>query len=82
MRGDAGGIPISVADGSAQALADKGWRWSSHVHPDGTLRSSIGDRAVLEVFGNQRSAVLDPFGGRALFSPAGDMIGPNWLPPR
>jgi hypothetical protein len=79
-RGDAQGIPIGTADGSAQALAAQGWRWSSHVHPDGVLRSSSGDRAVLGVFSNSRSAVLDPYGGRGLFSSTGDMIGPSWLP--
>lgn len=79
-RGDAQGIPIGIADGSAQELAAQGWRWSSHVHPDGVLRSSSGDRAVLGVFSNSRSAVLDPYGGRGLFSSKGDMIGPSWLP--
>jgi hypothetical protein len=80
VRGTADGIPIGIADGSAQELAAQGWRWSSHVHPDGVLRSSIGDRAVLDVFRNQRSAILDPVGGRSLFSPAGDMLSPSWLP--
>ena len=80
VRGSADGIPIGIADGTAQELAAQGWRWSSHVHPDGVLRSSVGDRAVLDLFRNQRSAILDPLGGRSLFSPAGDMLSPNWLP--
>ncbi|WP_395689816.1 LysM peptidoglycan-binding domain-containing protein [Caenimonas koreensis] len=79
VRGSSNGIPIGTLDGTAQELA-KGWRWSSHVHPDGVLRSSMGDRTVLSVFRNQRSAILDPFGGRSLFSPTGDMLSPNWLP--
>lgn len=80
IRGDATGVPIGTADGSAQALAAQGWRWSSHVHPDGSLMSSIGDRIVLSVFPNVRSTVLDPFGGRGLFNSNGDLISSGWLP--
>ncbi|MBC7768444.1 MAG: hypothetical protein H7124_06635 [Phycisphaerales bacterium] len=82
IRGDATGVPIGIADGSAHELAAQGWRFSSHVHPDGSLLSSAGDRAVLSVFGNSRSAVLSPTGSRGLFSANGDMIGPGWLPGR
>ena len=82
VRGSADGVPIGLANGSAQALAAKGWRWSSHVHPDGSLLSSIGDRNVLGVFPNRTSAVLDPFGGRGWFNPNGDMINSSWLPPQ
>ncbi|MGC3991663.1 MAG: RHS repeat-associated core domain-containing protein [Chthoniobacteraceae bacterium] len=78
MRGDSQTVPISPEQ--AQSLSEQGWRWSSHVHPDGVLRSSLGDRKVLGPFRNQRSAILDPFGGRSLFSPTGDMVSPSWLP--
>ncbi|MES9903020.1 MAG: hypothetical protein ABW168_10090 [Sedimenticola sp.] len=80
VRGDADGVPISTLDGSAQRLADQGWRFSSHVHPDGSLMSSAGDRNVLSVFSNSKSAVLDPYGGRGLFNSNGDMISSGWLP--
>lgn len=80
VRGDSTGVPIGLEDGSAQALADQGWRWSAHVHPDGSLMSSVGDRNVLAVFPNARSAVLDPFGGRGMFNPRGDMLDSSWLP--
>ena len=80
IRGDATGVPIGIADGSASSLASQGWRWSSHVHSDGSLLSSAGDRAVLSVFGNSRSAILTPTGSRGLFNPDGDLIGPGWLP--
>ena len=80
VRGDATSVPIGLLDGSAQALASQGWRWSAHVHPDGSLMSSIGDRSVLAIFPNTRSAVLDPFGRRALFNPGGDMLSSSWLP--
>jgi YD repeat-containing protein len=80
VRGDSGGVPISLLDGSAEALASKGWRWSSHVHSDGTVISSAGDRAVLSLFGNPRSAILTPSGPRGLFNSQGDLLGPGWLP--
>lgn len=79
VRGDASSIPIGIEDGSAQALASQGWRWSAHVHPDGSLMSSPGDRNVLAMFSNARSAVLDPFGKRGMFSPGGDMLDSSWL---
>ncbi len=78
MRGSPGTVPVTPAQ--AEALSAQGWRWSAHTHPDGILRSSAADRAVLAPFSNQRSAILDPFGGRSLFSPVGDMIDPSWLP--
>jgi hypothetical protein len=80
VRGNAGGVPISLADGSAQSLANQGWRWSSHMHPDGSLLSSAGDRAVLSVFRNSRSSIMTPTGSRGLFNANGDLIGPGWLP--
>lgn len=78
MRGDETTIPIGVAD--AEVLAAQGWRWSSHVHPDGMLRSSEGDRIVLECFSNKRSAISDPYVKRTTFSPDGDLISPEWIP--
>lgn len=80
VRGDATGVPISLMDGSAQELAAQGWRWSSHVHPDGSLLSSIGDRNVLSLSPNRTSALLDPYGGRGWFNYNGDLINNSWLP--
>lgn len=82
IRGDATSIPIGTAE--AETLAAQGWRWSSHVHPDGTLRSSPGDRLVLKIFENHglnsKSAISDPYGRRTTFSSTGDLVSPEWRP--
>ncbi|ECF3154125.1 type VI secretion system tube protein TssD [Salmonella enterica subsp. enterica] len=82
IRGNATGVPIGAVE--AEELAAKGWRWSSHVHPDGTLRSSLGDRAILKIFKdhnlNSKSSISDPYGRRFNFSPDGDLISPEWIP--
>lgn len=82
IRGNATGVPIGIVE--AEELATKGWRWSSHVHPDGTLRSSLGDRAILKIFKdhnlNSKSSISDPYGRRFNFSPDGDLISPEWRP--
>ncbi|EGT0652707.1 TPA: type VI secretion system tube protein Hcp [Citrobacter freundii] len=82
IRGNATGVPIGAVE--AEELAAKGWRWSSHVHPDGTLRSSLGDRAILKIFRdhnlNSKSSISDPYGRRFNFSPDGDLISPEWRP--
>ncbi|HHW8984231.1 type VI secretion system tube protein TssD [Citrobacter freundii] len=80
IRGNATGVPIGAVE--AEELAAKGWRWSSHVHPDGTLRSSLGDRAILKIFRdhnlNSKSSISDPYGRTFNFSPDGDLISPEW----
>ncbi|EKU4725933.1 MULTISPECIES: type VI secretion system tube protein TssD [Citrobacter] len=82
IRGNATGVPIGAVE--TEELAAKGWRWSSHVHPDGTLRSSLGDRAILKIFRdhnlNSKSSISDPYGRRFNFSPDGDLISPEWRP--
>ena len=78
MRGNATSVPITPA--KAQELSSKGWRWSSHTHPDGVMRSSSGDQKVLSQFKNQRSAILDTTGKRTSFTKEGDQISPTWLP--
>lgn len=82
IRGNATGVPIGAVE--AEELAAKSWRWSSHVHPDGTLRSSLGDRAILKIFRdhnlNSKSSISDPYGRRFNFSPDGDLISPEWRP--
>jgi hypothetical protein len=79
VRGTADGVPITPAMG--ESLASQGWRWSAHTHPGGAsmLRSSIGDRAVLNAMGGEQSAILNSYGERALFSPAEDLLT-GWLP--
>ncbi|MDO3891461.1 RHS domain-containing protein, partial [Salmonella enterica] len=77
IRGNATSVPIDMA--KAQELSAQGWRWSSHVHPDGTLMSSDGDRAILGAMGGQRSAIFDPDGNRKIFTPDGDSME-GWLP--
>lgn len=79
VRGSQTGVPIDIS--RAQELASKGWRWSAHTHPGGAnvLRSSTGDRAILEAFSNSRSAILNSEGRRSLFQAAGDILE-GWLP--
>ncbi|UXY14519.1 hypothetical protein N8I74_14500 [Chitiniphilus purpureus] len=80
IRGDAGSVPISPK--MATNLANQGWRWSSHVHPgfdSGVLRSSIGDRAVLDAMGGNQGAIFNSLGQRRLFTPAGDSLN-GWTP--
>jgi hypothetical protein len=79
-RGDANSVPITPE--MAEQLADSGWRWSSHTHPgsDATvLRSSPGDRAVLDAMGRQRSTILNSSGQRRMFTPEGDSLE-GWKP--
>lgn len=78
IRGNATGVPIGAVE--AEELAAKGWRWSSHVHPDGTLRPSDGDMFVIKFFRNEKSAISDPYGKRNMFNQYGTMISPEWAP--
>ncbi|MFC4158796.1 hypothetical protein [Chitinimonas lacunae] len=80
IRGDATSVPITPE--MATDLASQGWRWSSHVHPgfdSSVLRSSIGDRAVLDAMGANQSAIFNSLGQRRLFTPAGDSLN-GWTP--
>ncbi|EIX6435701.1 hypothetical protein MKU92_004735 [Salmonella enterica] len=56
IRGNATSVPIDVV--KAQELSAQGWRWSSHVHPDGSTMSSPGDRAVLDAMGGNEVQYL------------------------
>ena len=78
MRGGPDTVPVTQS--MADSLSSQGWRWSAHTHPDGILRSSSGDRAILGPFRNTTSAILDPFGGKARFNTNGDMLDAGWLP--
>jgi hypothetical protein len=80
IRGDFRSVPIGEVD--ATQLAGMGWRWSAHTHPGTSiqvLRSSGGDRAILNYFSNSRSAIFNSLGDRILFTPAGDILT-NFLP--
>ncbi len=78
MRGTRDGVPVNQE--LAASLAKKGWRWSAHTHPDGSLRSSAGDRLILSEFGNKQSAILTSEGTWKLFNQNGDLINSSWLP--
>jgi hypothetical protein len=77
IRGNAVSVPVTET--KALELSEQGWRWSSHVHPDGSLRSSPGDQKILETMGGNRSALFDPYGRRRMFTPDGDSYE-GWLP--
>ncbi len=77
IRGNAKTVPVDPV--KAQELSAQGWRWSSHVHPDGSLISSKGDRIILRAMGGKESALFDIHGNSITFSPNGDIFK-NWLP--
>ncbi|KIT17217.1 hypothetical protein jaqu_09480 [Jannaschia aquimarina] len=77
VRGSTSTVPITPQMGSE--LAKAGWRWSAHSHPFGSLMSSSGDRAVLSVFRNSQSAIVNGRGARSLFTSGGDSLS-GWLP--
>ena len=59
------------------ALRDGGWKWSGHTHPgvaDLVLDASGGDRVVLEIFGQQQSAITNSRGARNVFDRS-DILG-------
>ncbi|GKX50336.1 RHS repeat domain-containing protein [Budvicia aquatica] len=78
MCGDEFTIPIGETE--AKALAAQGWRWSSHVHPDGALGPSEGDIHIIKFFTNKKSTISDPYGKRGMFDKNGVMISPEWKP--
>jgi hypothetical protein len=77
-----------IIDGQwAASMRAQGWRFSAHTHPvyEGVptrnfLRSSGDDQAIIRVFGQERSAILNSVGERGLFGPGGDMLNSGWLP--
>lgn len=86
VRGNSSGFDGIIDETWATARAAEGWRFSAHTHPipDGVnpstvLRSSVGDRGILELFPNNRSAILNSEGGRVLFTPTADSLS-GWLP--
>ena len=78
VRGNATSIPIDI--NKAKVLGEQGWRWSSHVHPDGSLISSQGDRVIIQFFRNKKSGLSDPYGHRSMFNKDSDLISPEWRP--
>ena len=71
---------VSINQEMATTLAKKGWRWSAHTHPDGSLRSLAEDRLILSEFGNKQSAILTSEGMWKLFDQNSDLINSSWLP--
>jgi hypothetical protein len=68
VRGTPGGVPLTKPE--LIALRDGGWKWSGHTHPgvaDLVLDASGGDRMVLEIFGQQQSAITNSRGARNVF---------------
>ena len=71
VRGTKGSVPMTPTE--LQKLADDGWRWSAHSHPgqsDLILQASghPGDRAVIEIFGQEQSMIVNSLGRRNVFS--------------
>ncbi len=77
-----------IIDGDwAASMRAQGWRWSAHSHPiyEGVptrnfLRSSAEDQALIGIFGQNQSAIMNSVGERRLFGPSGDLLYPGWLP--
>lgn len=70
IRGNSSGVVLSIE--KLQFLREQGFRWSAHSHPSlsisgESLIASGGDRAALEIFGQERSLILDSFGRRNVF---------------
>jgi hypothetical protein len=70
IRGDNSGIVLSIE--KLQVLREQGFRWSAHSHPSisisgESLIASGGDKTALEIFGQERSLILDSFGRRNVF---------------
>ena len=63
VRGNA--TMTNITTEMARDLALRGWRWSGHTHP-GTdsfcLLPSDGDKAILRVFGQDESCILNSMG--------------------
>ena len=78
VRGNTTSIPIDI--NKAKVLGEQGWRWSSHVHPDGSLISSQGDRVIIQFFRNKKSGLSEPYGHRSMFNKDSDLISPEWRP--
>ncbi len=86
VRGRTDGFGGIINEGWASARGSEGWRWTSHSHPvpagvqsDMVLRSSQGDQAILRMFPNDRSVILNSVGERRIFTGTGDSLE-GWLP--
>lgn len=68
VRGNEWMTNISPED--ARAMATEGWRWSGHTHPGEGINvriASSGDKAILECFHQDMSAIWDCHGKHAVF---------------
>lgn len=86
VRGTSEGFHGIIDESWAQQMAAKGWRWSGHTHPvpeglspSAVLRSSSGDQAIAEAFGQNRSVIINPTGDWRIFGPKGDLLT-GWKP--
>jgi len=69
VRGDCERIPINLA--KAAELHALGFRWSGHTHPgfsDASLIASDGDKRILKVFEQDRSAIYNAAGKYVLIT--------------
>ena len=62
------------------AMFTTGGRWSNHVHLEGSLISSQGDRVIIQFFRNKKSRLSDPYGHRSMLNKDSDLISPKWRP--
>lgn len=79
VRGGADNFGGIIDENWASARAAEGWRFSAHTHPipdnvnpGVVMRSSEGDRAILDLFDNENSAIMGSNGARSLFDREGD----------
>jgi len=79
VRGGADNFGGIIDESWAAARAAEGWRFSAHTHPipesvnpSVVMRSSEGDRAILDLFDNENSAIMGSNGAMRLFNSVGD----------
>jgi hypothetical protein len=67
VRGDKYSVNINQFD--AVRLNSLGYRWSGHTHVGSWLAASHGDKEILKLFNQRRSAVYNSFGKHEMFHP-------------
>lgn len=75
VRGNPNGVPLSIKQ--LENLQKQGYKFSAHTHPgtsDITLNASgfPGDRAVIQIFKQKQSLILNSAGRKSVFDRLND----------